>query len=348
MKGPRNTRTTAAALTAAAVVLCLLVLAGAAAALGAADATPPTGSVSGLRSPAAGALELRIYASDEGSGLANAEAQLDGAPPAFVRLGSGECPERPAPGTEPPAGACPESVSKVPLALDTRAVADGERPLRVKVTDGAGNTATLLDRMIAVRNAPSAHTGPTATVTVGLSAGEGEESPPDNGKGPGNGKGCENGKACEKGKGGEKGKGLALKRKRCRAPHLVMHLAKKPLWHTRPRHVPVLWYGRRYPYRGKLTCRSASGKRFLAPRGTPVEVYFRVWHLSFKRRHGPVKFRHVRRIKVGRKGRLNTRLGFKSGRTVLFRYHGPLRELAKAKLRLAIPPASRKAPWGPR
>ena len=342
MKGPRATKTTAAALTAAAVVLAFLALGGSA--LGAADATPPTGSVSGLRSPAAGALELRIYASDEGSGLANAEAQLDGTPPAFVRLGSGECPERPAPGTEPPAGACPASVSAVPITLDTRTVPDGERPLRVRVTDGAGNTATLVDREIVVRNAPPVHTGTTATVTVGLSAGEGESAPPGNGKGSENGKGGENGKGKKKGK----GEGLALKRKRCRAPHLVMHLAKKPLWHTRPRHVPVLWYGHRYPYRGKLTCRSAKGKRFLAPRGTPVTIYFRVWQLSFKRYHGPVKFRRVRTIRVGKKGRVNTKLGFRSGRTVMFRYRGPRRELAKAKLRLAVPPRTRKPPWGPR
>ena len=73
-------------------------------------------------------------------------------------------------------------------------------------------------------------------------------------------------------------KGLALKRRRCRAPHLTMRLAKRPLWHTRPRHVPVLRYGR----------------------------------------------------------------------TVLFRYHGPRKELAKAKLRLAISPRTRKPPWGPR
>jgi len=314
----------------------------------AADTTVPTGAVGGVRSPASGVLDLRLYASDEGSGLANAEAELDGAPPVHVRLGSGECPERPALGSEPPPGACPESVSKVPLALDTRAVPDGERPLRVRVTDGAGNTATLLDRQVVVRNAPPSGHGTVATVTVGISAGEGESEPPNNGKGPGNGKGCEKGKACERGKGGEKGKGLALKRKRCRAPHLVMHLAKKPLWHTRPRHVPVLWYGHRYPYRGKLTCRSAKGKRFLAPRGTPVTIYFRVWQLSFKRYHGPVKFRRVRTIRVGKKGRINTKLGFKSGRTVMFRYRGPRKELAKAKLRLAVPPRTRRPPWGPR
>ena len=211
----------------------------------------------------------------------------------------------------------------------------------MRVTDGAGNTATLVDQQIVVRNAPHA-TGTVASVTVGVGNQGGSESDhPARGEGSqGKGKGAENGKG--------KKKGLALKRKRCRAPHLTMRLAKKPLWHTRPRHVPVLWYGHRYPYRGKLTCRSASGKRFLAPRGTPVDVYFRVWHLSFKRYHGPVKFSHVRRVKVGKKGRLKLRLGFRSGRTVLFRYHGPRKELARAKLRLAVPPRSRREPWGPR
>ncbi len=303
------------------------------------DTTPPTGAVGGVRSPASGTLELRLYASDEGAGLANAEATLDGQS-AFVRLGSGACPEHPTPGgSEPPPGSCPESVSAVPLSLDTTATSDGTHQLRVRVTDAAANTATLVDEAIVVRNAPRTGEGTIATVTVGISSG-GEESHPGNGKGAENGKGSENGKG--------KGEGLALKRKRCRAPHLTMRLAKRPLWHTRPRHVPVLWYGHRYPYAGKLTCRSASGKRFLAPRGTPVDVYFRVWHLSFKHYHGPVKFSHVRRVKVGKKGRLKLKLGFRSGRTVLFRYHGPLKELAKAKLRLAIPPRTRKPPWGPR
>ena len=308
------------------------------AAFGAVDATPPTGSVGGVRSPASGTLELVLNASDPGSGLAAAEASLDGAPPSFVRLGAGTCPELPAPGSEPPLGAeCPESVSGAALTLDTRAAPDGERSLRVRVTDGAGNTATLVDQAIVVRNAPPSGRGTTATVTVGISSGdEGDSSHPGNGKG------------AEKAKGKKKGKGLALKRRRCRAPHLRMRLARRPLWHTRPRHVPVLRYGRRYPYRGKLTCRAASGKRFLAPRGTPVDVYFRVWHLSFKRYHGPVKFSHVRRVKVGKKGRLKLRLGFRSGRTVLFRYHGPRKELARAKLRLAVPPRTRKPPWGPR
>jgi hypothetical protein len=335
MKGPRNTKTTAAAFTAAAVVLCLLVLAGGAAALGAADSAPPTGAVGGVRSPASGILELRLYASDEGSGLASAEAQLDSVSPVYLRLGTGECPEHPAPGSEPPPGSCPGSVAAAAVPLDTRSVADGERSLRVRVTDGAGNVATLLDRAIVVRNAPPTGLGPIATVTIGLA-----------GNGPGGGSGGGGGSS-----GGGKGRPPSPPGKGhggCRKPKLKMHLASKPLWRTLPRHVPVLRYGRRYPYRGKLTCLAPSGKRVSASKGTAVGVYYRVWQRSFKRPKGPVKYVRKRTIRVRKKGRLKLKLSFRSGRTVLFRYHGPRKELAKAKLRLAVPPRTRKPPWGPR
>jgi len=316
-----NTKAAAATVSVAAAALLLL---GPAQAAEAPDTTPPTGRVSGLHTPVAGTLELSLEASDSGAGLATAEATLD---------------------TQSSAAQLSGNAGSAQLSLDTRALPDGPHDLTVRVTDAANNTATLVDRSILVRNAPTPPTGPVATVTVGVGFGSASTSP---GKGPGKGKGCEKGKACDRGKGGEKGKGLALKRRRCRAPHLAMRLAKRPLWHTRPRHVPVLWYGHRYPYRGKLTCRSAKGKRFLAPRGTPVTIYFRVWQLSFKRYRGPVRFRRVRTIRVGKKGRINTKLGFKSGRTVMFRYYGPRKELAKAKLRLAVPPRTRKPPWGPR
>jgi hypothetical protein len=319
-----NTTAAATALVAAAAFL-LPAAARPSVALGALDTTSPRGSVGGVRSPASGILQLRIYASDEGSGLANAEAQLDGAAPAFVRLGSGACPERPTPGSEPPPGAeCPESVSGAPLSLDTRSVADGSRRLRVHVTDGAGNTATLVDEEIVVRNAVTPG-GTTATVSVGVT-------------GPGIG--------------GEEGEGLSPsppgRGNRCKRPRLKMRLARRPLWHTRPHHVPVLRYGRRYPYKGRLTCLAPSGKRVAAPKGTRVGVYYRVWHLSFKRSRGPVRYVRLREIKVGKKGRLRVGLRFKTGRTILFRYQGPDGELAKSKLRLAIPPAARKPPWGPR
>jgi hypothetical protein len=325
----RNTTTAATFLVAAVVCFALQTHAPAWAA-GEPDASPPTGAVAGVHSPAAGILQLRLTAYDSGWGLARAEAQLDGAPPSFVRLGAGECPEHPSPGgPEPPPGECPSSVSSVPLALDTRVVADGEHPLRVKVTDGAGNTATLVDRTIVVRNAPPSGLGPIATVTVGVAS----NSPGEGGGGHGGGR------PPSPPPGGHG---------RCRRPKLKMRLARKPLWRTRPHHVPVLRYGRFYPYKGRLTCLAPSGKRVSAPRGTAVGVYYRVWHLSFKRPKGRVKYVRKATIKVHKEGRLAIKMRFRTGRTILFRYHGPYAELAKSKLRLAIPPATRKPPWGPR
>jgi len=328
-----NSAAAATALVAAAAFL-LFASGRPAAARGAADTTPPSGAVGGVSSPASGVLKLRIYASDEGSGLAGTEAQLDGAPPVHLRLGSGECPERPALGSEPPAGAeCPESVAGVPMTLDTQVVADGERPLRVRVTDGAGNTATLVDRMIVVRNAPHP-TGTVASVTVGVGnqgegEGGGESGHPARGEGSqGKGKGAENGK----------GKGLALRRRRCRAPRLRMHLARpRPQWFTRPKFVPVLRWGGHYIYRGRLTCR-VSGRRVYAPRGTPVNVFYRVWELTFKRKRGPVRKLRKRPIRVRRGGRLRVRLGgFRSGRTLFFRYRSG-RDRAHARVRVAVAP----------
>jgi hypothetical protein len=321
----RNTTAAATVLVVAAVLLSLPVWAASAAEDP--DSAPPTGAVAGVHNPASGTLELRLYASDSGWGLANAEATLDGQS-AFARLGAGSCPEPPTPGgAEPPPGSCPESVSAVPLTLDTTATSDGSHQLRVRVTDAAANAATLVDREIVVRNAPPSGLGPIATVTVGVSS----QSP---------GEQHEGGGRPPSPPGGGHG--------RCRRPKLKMRLARKPLWRTRPHHVPVLRYGRFYPYKGKLTCLAPSGKRVPAPRGTPVEVYYRVWHLSFKRPKGRVKYVRKATIKVHKKGRLAIKMRFKTGRTILFRYHGPYAELAKSKLRLAIPPATRKPPWGPR
>jgi hypothetical protein len=321
-----NTTAAATALVAAAVFL-LPAAARPSVALGALDTTSPGGSVGGVRNPASGTLELRLYAYDVGSGLANAGASLDGGASAFVRLGSGACPERPAPGSEPPPGAeCPESVSGVPLSLDTRSVADGARRLRVRVTDGAGNTATLVDQEIVVRNAVTPG-GTQATVSVGVTS-QSIGSPLEEGGGS---------------RPSPPGKGVG-----CRRPKLKMRLARKPLWRTLPKHVPVLWFGRRYPFKGKLTCLAPSRKRVAAPKGTRVGVYYRVWHRSFKRPRGPVRYIRLRKIKVGKKGRLKVSLGFRSGRTILFRYLALDGEIAKAKLRLAVPPKSRRPPWGPR
>jgi hypothetical protein len=297
-----------------------------AAAFGAVDTAAPTGTLAGLRASASGTLELLLSASDPGAGLAGVEASLD-SDAVFVRLGTGSCPEHPLHGTEPPTGAeCPHSVSAVPLALDTRLLPDGSHRLRVLLTDAAGNTAILADRMIVVRNAAPA--GTRATLTLGVASG-GEPGPPG------------------KRKRGE-GEPERLPPPRCRRPRLLMRLAAKPLWRTHPHHVPVLRSGRPYPYGGRLTCLTSSDERKPVPKGTRVGVFYRVWHRSFKRPRGPVRYQRLRKIKVRSGGRLKLRLRFRSGRTILFRYRGPEGETAKAKIRIAVPPRTRRPPWGPR
>jgi hypothetical protein len=290
------------------VAAAVFLLRGEARAVEGSDTSAPTGGVVGVRDPASGTLELLLYANDAGTGLASAEASLDGNPVSSAQLAG-------------------NSVSAVPLPVDTLAFADGPHQLVVKVTDAAGNSTELLDRGITVTNAVPA-TGPRASITVGVSGGE-----PTAEEGGGRGR---TSSASGEGQGG------------CRRPKLKVHLTRRPLWYTRPRHVPVLRYGRHYPYKGNLTCLSASGKRIPAATGTRVKVYYRVWHRSFKRHHGPVKFYLLRKIKVRKKGLFKVSLGFRSGRTILFRYQSPGGELAKAKLRLAVPPRTRKPPWGPR
>ena len=324
-----NTATAVTALVAA-VALFLLASGLSAAAPGAPDTTAPTGAVGGVHSPASGTLELRLYASDGGSGLAGAETTLDGIS-SYVRLGSGSCPEHPAPGSEPPVGAeCPELVSAVALSLDTHAVADGEHELRVWVTDGSGNVVTLIDEVIVVNNAPHV-TGDTATVTIGVgSAGEGggEES----------GGGEAGGNAAGGGERNAQSSSLALRRKVCRAPRLRMRLYRpRPRWFTHPKHVPVLRFGGRYTYKGRLTCK-VSGRRVSAPKGTPVNVFYRVWELTFKRKRGPVRKLRKRPIRVRKGGRLRVKLGgFRTGRTLYFRYRQGT-AMTKAKVRVAVAP----------
>ncbi len=119
--------------------------------LGVRDNTP-SGAVGGVQSPAeAGStLSLTIDASDTGSGLASAQASIDGNT-ASVSLCS--------------ASPCPQAVSNIPLSIDVGGA--GSNMLLVTVTDAVGNTDTLLEAPIEVLDpvAPGSN-----TVTVGISA----------------------------------------------------------------------------------------------------------------------------------------------------------------------------------
>ncbi len=215
-------------------------------ALGVQDSTP-SGAVGGVQSPAeAGStLSLTIDASDTGSGLASAQASIDGNT-ASVSLCS--TPQ------------CPEVVSNIPLAIGVGVA--GSHVLLVTVTDAAGNTDTLLEAPIEVLDPlpPGSN-----TVTVGITAmHEGPPvEPPE--------------EPVHKHPRKEPPPRVPPV---CPSPMLEMHLASKPLGYTR-KGLPVLHRSRRYRFKGRLTCLHGH-RRASAPDGTPVRVLYEVGRRTFK------------------------------------------------------------------
>ncbi len=312
----RNTAAAAIAVIAAAVFLP-----GPARASGEA---PPTGAVEGVRSPLepGESLQLLLYANDTGSGLANAEASIDGNTVAFVRLGTGSCPEHPSSsGTIGPslgAGGCPESVSKVSLSVPVGAV--GSHQLRVSVTDAAGNRTTLVDEAIAVESPPLG----SNTVTIGI----GSQGSPGTGPVAEGVPGFSSSGAPGSAAGGVLGYSAAGAPVACYRPKLTMKLVSKPLRYAKVgrRRVPVLLARRHYLYRGALMC-LRNNHRVSAPGGTVVHVLDKVGRRILK---------SGRRTITVRKGALRAILSYTSARTVVFRY-GPIDgELVQVKLPIKI------------
>lgn len=319
-----NTTTAAAAITtiAAAVVLCASGIAHAAGSPASVhDTTPPVGAVGGVQTPIApgGTLGLVLEATDTGVGLANAEASLDEQSSVFVRLGSGACPEHPSfsGGTVTlPAGAdCPESVYGVSLPLNV-GTALGPHQLRVRVTDAAGNVATLVDQTIVVQS-PSA-TG-TNKVTLGIG-------------GPGNsssgGSSGSGGVAGFTASGGGSSSGTTGGGGGCPSPLLTMRFASRAVRYTRRGRVPVLLYDRRYRYRGTLTCLpTGSHKRVSAPDGTLVQALTVIGHRVLKTGRGTMTIHH---------GQFSAYLKYTRPVTVLFRFQEPDGELLQVKIPIQI------------
>jgi hypothetical protein len=97
--------------------------------------------------PKRGTESLSISASDQGGGVYRALVEVDGATIASPVLDAngGRCADA-VPGNETPYEfqhrvPCPASVSGAEVAIDTTKLADGERTVRVRVEDAAGNLA---------------------------------------------------------------------------------------------------------------------------------------------------------------------------------------------------------------
>jgi hypothetical protein len=283
------------------------------------DADAPRGAVGGVSSPAAGTLTLSLFGNDAGLGLASTHATLDGTTVAVADLGGASCAELSAQDATidlPAGGACPGSVSGVPLAIDTTRVPDGPHQLRVLLRDAAGNEVTVADEQIMVRNT-AVQTSNEAVLTLGSGAigagGVGGVVPPGAGPGAGGGAGAGAG-------GGTSGGASAGPA--CLKPRLSMMLRSKPLRTFRG--IPVLDKRIAYRYTGHLTCQ-VSGRRVAARTGTVVEI------LSLVGRH------------ITGDGGTTVRRGFVSvllrygfSRIVRFRHRSVDKSVARVSIRIAV------------
>ena len=273
------------------------------AAAAAVDEEAPRGAVSGLRSPARGPLELAVSATDGGAGLAVASATVDGQPAGQVRLGPEGC-------GPPPAGvSCPATVSAVALTVDVAPFAIGAHTLQVRVADAAGNEALILDERIEVAGPP-----PTYTPSVTLGIGDGGSG---SNVGPG---------------------GLAPGQRPtppCLAPRLSMTLDERPLRMTK-RGLPVLRAGRRYRFRGRLTCAVDDGRRS-APRGIPITLISEL---------GPGGNSTLSKtgLATRRSGRVTLIMSYRSSRTLLFRYESADASTTRVRIAIVVARAASKAP----
>jgi len=251
----------------------------------------PHGTVGGVQSPASsGALVLSVLATEsDGVGLRSATALIDGGFAAAAPFEDGACRSG-----APVDVACPAIVTLNVLTID---LSDGEHELEVVIEDELGRRF-IRRETFEVDNTPPIS---TPTVIVDIASGAIVPSPP-----PGTGPTPPGG--------GVPG---------CADPRLSMFLAQDPLRFRRG--VPVLAKGRRYRFRGRLTCRIA-GRRRAAPRGTAIQVLHRT------RKRLMVK----RSLTVRRGGRIAARLAFKSRRVLIFRLRGQSGRLVRVRIPVRV------------
>jgi hypothetical protein len=102
-----------------------------------------------------------------------------------------------------------------------------------------------------------------------------------------------------------------------------MQLATRPLRFRRG--VPVLRKGRRYAFKGRLTCR-VDGRRRPAPRGTELELRQVARGRTVTRRT----------LKVGRAGKLRVRITARTRRALVFRLRATGGKFVRVRIPVAV------------
>jgi hypothetical protein len=191
-----------------------------------------------------------------------------------------------------------EGVTAVTLTVPTAAETDGTHSLRVIIENDNGGRFEW-ERSFEVDNTPPVST-PVVTVSIGSGTILPSPSPGDGGTPPPGGAD-----------------------RSCAFPRLSMFLGQNPLRFRRG--VLVLAAGRRYRFRGSLTCR-VNGRRRPAARGTLVEVINRVRGRTVAKTP----------LKVRGHGRLVTRVAYSSSRVLVFRVRGTGGKAVSVKIPIRV------------
>jgi hypothetical protein len=113
----------------------------------------------------------------------------------------------------------------------------------------------------------------------------------------------------------------------CRSPRLSVFLAQKPLRVRRG--VPVLKSGKRYRFKGRLTC-VINGRRRSAPKRTRIDILNTVRR---NKRNRTVKKAGTR---IRDKGRLSVILAYRSSRLITFRFTNSDGQRSQVRIRIRV------------
>jgi hypothetical protein len=194
------------------------------------------------------------------------------------------------------------------ISFDSTQWPDGPHTLTVKLYDASGRVADVLkDYKTEFFNGKDPKNC-SPICNSDLSVGSGGSPSQQNGGGNGNG-----------GSGGVAGESTTS----CNSPRLSMELSQKPLKVAKG--VLVLRSGKRYRFRGKLTC-LVGGKRRSAPVKTPIELFNTIGKRTYRKGGATVRAN----------GKITIILAYKSSRTLVFRYTNPDGRRTQVKLKIKV------------
>jgi hypothetical protein len=252
------------------------------------DTDAPHVAVGGYQSPADKDLKLDFAGTDIGTGLRTAEAWITGQGVARADFPGTNCRDlTPNDATvDMPLDAKCAFAEHAYLTVPVTGLTNGDGyTLNYRVTDWAGNEYTE-SKPLSINVNPYLGTN-SQTLSIGTS---GTTTPNANNNNNG-------------GSGGVAGASAQS----CRSPRLSFSLSNKPMRISKG--VPVLQYGKRYRFNGRLTC-VINGKRKSAPKRARVDILNKVGKKTIEKAGTTVRD----------KGRLTVILSYKSSRSISFRF----------------------------